>query len=532
MKKLIIFVFVVCTLNLKAQFVTIPDANFVTWLQANIPSAISGNQMDTTNSAVTLRASLILENASITDLTGVQYFDGLKTLDFGNYGGPFSMNAITYLPKLPIGLDTLICAENQLTTLPNLPSTLVYLDCYYNHDMNYTQTLLSLPALPPAVKYLNCSLNQIPVLPALPSVLKHLACASNYGINLPAILPANLTYLDCSGLSLTMLPSLPNSIDTLICSGNNLSYFPNIPNALIYLVCFGNQISSIPPLPNTVTFLHCRDNILTTLPNLPSALGYLNCQNNQLTNLPVLPTALYALYCNNNSISCFSTFPNTLVSSAYFDISANPFNCLPNYISVMDTVALAYPLCGAGNSYSCSVATNCAPGVNYMLVMNGPQVWSAQSFYTSNTTNARWYWGDGTSSLGLYPSHTYSISGLYNICVTAFGSCGDSAMYCKNNYLYRSTASMIYLNVIHGSLNGISNKIENETPNIYPNPSNNFINIKGVSELGTISIFNSLGETVLQIKSKNLQEQIDIGKLPSGIYIVQIQDKRIRLIKE
>ncbi len=66
------------TVNTKAQYVTIPDANFVTWLQTNVPSAMTGNQMDTTNSVVTSLDSVNVNNQNIADITGIQYFDSLK----------------------------------------------------------------------------------------------------------------------------------------------------------------------------------------------------------------------------------------------------------------------------------------------------------------------------------------------------------------------------------------------------------------------------------------------------------------------
>src|SRR5437016_5153900 len=80
-KLLLLFTSFLFFTNAKAQFVTIPDAKFVTWLQANVPSAMVGNQMDTTSVAVTLRTSINVVNLGIADLAGVQYFDSLKFLD-------------------------------------------------------------------------------------------------------------------------------------------------------------------------------------------------------------------------------------------------------------------------------------------------------------------------------------------------------------------------------------------------------------------------------------------------------------------
>ena len=60
MKKLILIALLFCINQTKAQFVTIPDAKFAAWLQANIPSAMSGNQLDTTNAMVTTLTNINL----------------------------------------------------------------------------------------------------------------------------------------------------------------------------------------------------------------------------------------------------------------------------------------------------------------------------------------------------------------------------------------------------------------------------------------------------------------------------------------
>src|ERR1700748_1866025 len=117
MKKIITLLALVFCLNIKAQTVTIPDANFASYLRNLIPAAMNGNQLDTTSTLVTTTTySINVSGAPIgymSNLTGIQYFKSL-----------------TYLN----------CNSNQLITLPTLPNTLTYLDCGYNVD------LTSLPA--------------------------------------------------------------------------------------------------------------------------------------------------------------------------------------------------------------------------------------------------------------------------------------------------------------------------------------------------------------------------------------------------
>jgi len=67
---------------------------------------------------------------------------------------------------------------------------------------------------------------------------------------------------------------------------------------------------------------------------------------------------------------------------------------------------------------------------------------------------------------------------------------------------------------------------------VFPNPANNLITLNPSVELNQITIYNLVGEIVLQTKSKNKQEQIDISKLSSGVYILQAQGQRVKLIKE
>ncbi len=389
MKKILPFaiaVKIICCIDLcQAQFISIPDTKFAAWLNKYIPAAMNGNQMDTTHADVLTRKSIEVENDSIYDLTGIQYFSSLRSLDCGNGYYSATPNRIQYLPPLPLTLDTLICGKNLLDTLPVLPPHLRVLKCYSN-------PLGHLPALPPTLNYLDCSEDSLGLVPSLPDSLYFLACDYNQLIFLPA-LPSVLAYLSCDVNSLKYLPKLPSSLNTLSCRGNLLSALPSLPVALNYLNCNSNhltglpvlplslftlecaqnQLSNLPSLPNTLTRLecsnntlnilpvlpaslgqlYCGDNKLSSLPFLPAMLGTLYCEQNQLTSLPALPAGLVFLSCSYNQISCFPVFPQSI---SYIDISNNPFTCLPNYIYNMDAGLLSVPLCLPGNPNGCPPA--------------------------------------------------------------------------------------------------------------------------------------------------------------------------------
>jgi uncharacterized repeat protein (TIGR01451 family) len=334
--------------TLKAQtYVTIPDPNFVFYLQAVYPTCMSGNQMDITCSAIQNATTLNVDNISISDLTGAQYFTNLQELSCNN------CNFITFLPPLPSTLRSLSCFGNDISSLPALPSSLEILN-FGNNEVT------ALPVLPAGLKELSFRLNQVTALPpTLPASLEILDCGYNM---LPAIpvLPGSLSYFDCSGNLLTSLPALPDSIEYFLCRLNQLTNLPALPDSLYQLYCNGNQLTTLPALPNKLITIFAYDNALTSLPTLPNALGELQVGNNDLQTLPPLPNSLSILVCNDNDIACFPTLPNSIGPSGLI-IANNPFTCLPNYISAMDASLLSYPICNLSDTIN--NPTGCSPAI-------------------------------------------------------------------------------------------------------------------------------------------------------------------------
>ena len=78
------------------------------------------------------------------------------------------------------------------------------------------------------------------------------------------------------------------------------------------------------------------------------------------------------------------------------------------------------------------------------------------------------------------------------------------------------------------------NEIKNSSAQIkvYPNPSTGMINIESEKELGTITVYNLLGEITLQVKSNDVQTKIDISKLATGVYTIEANGKYTKVIKE
>jgi hypothetical protein len=230
----------------QAQYVTIPDSNFGTWLNANgyftcmNGSNSTGWYLDTTCSTVTSATSMYCQGVGIRDLTGIQYFKSLNVLDC-------SGQSLTILPPLPITVDTLICNDNNLTSLPTLPNSLTYIICSNNN-------LTSLPSLPVGLRYLYCNYNKLTSLPNLPNSLIFLACIFNQLTSLPT-LNTSLVILACFGNPINCLPILPNSLQGILfdtsrvhcLSRNVLSMLVDtgpVQTITTYLICTGGNVNA------------------------------------------------------------------------------------------------------------------------------------------------------------------------------------------------------------------------------------------------------------------------------------------------
>jgi len=430
----------------KAQYVTIPDANFVNWLTQNYPSCINGSQMDTTCSSIVNETSLTVNSLGIVNLSGVQYFDNL------------------------FGLD---CAYNQLTSLPALPNSLTHLYCYNNQ--------------------------------------------------------------------LTSLPTLPNSIT--------------------HLYCYNNPLTSLPTLPSSLTELSCMSNQLTSLPTLPNSLAWLKCTFNQLTSLPSLPNLLIGLNCENNQISCFPNLPLSITNPFFFNISNNPFTCLPNYIAAMDATTLAYPLCVYGDTVNniggcASAVLNTSCNAQYTLLADSAlqSVWylvnqcMGSDSLSADSLQYTWSWGDSlnSTSTGAYPSFNYSSPGNYVICVTITDTIsGCTSTYCDSStYISKSLSNqMIQVNVVpsYSPVITKSNNLAIQTIGAlkcYPNPAKDILFIEcnsGLNPQSQINLYDVLGNemSVLFTFSRQYKSPLrgDIEGLPAGVYFVKVGNDVKKFIK-
>lgn len=207
--------------------------------------------------------------------------------------------------------------------------------------------------------------------------------------------------------------------------------------------------------------------------------------------------------------------------------------------------ATTYTVSGAAGSCNGVVTLNVnPPSVTYTLTPDvAPHTWDAYPTYSTNVDTALWNWGDGTTTWGLYPSHTYAAAGTYSICVTAYTSCGNYANACQNESVSRlgnnsPTSSMVYVHVLRSQTAGIKQVTNNnDQVNVYPNPNKgSFVVETNATEKQTMQLYDVNGKLVLT-QIINGKTHIDAGSLNEGVYNISIisnegvVNKRLVIVK-
>ena len=67
---------------------------------------------------------------------------------------------------------------------------------------------------------------------------------------------------------------------------------------------------------------------------------------------------------------------------------------------------------------------------------------------------------------------------------------------------------------------------------VFPNPSGGSITVRSGVEGRALVIYNAFGEVVLKVKRSSETQLLDISALPAGIYVLQVDSVRQKLVKE
>jgi len=239
--------------------VTIPDANFKSYLVGN--GAINTN-MDTEiqcTEAVAFAGGINCNNMSITDLTGIEAFINLTTLEC-NYNPIGSLDLSSNS-----ALTVLYCNSTSLTSL-TLPSGTNFTNLIAQNNSLTSSNFSSVPNL----SYLHIGGNLFTSLDISSNLaLTSLYCNDNLLTSIDISSNTNLIVVNVLGNVISSLNLSNNlALTNLDCSWNNLTALNISSNSnLSTLRCYNNTNLTSLDLSNNnaLTVLQCQDNLLATL---------------------------------------------------------------------------------------------------------------------------------------------------------------------------------------------------------------------------------------------------------------------------
>ncbi|MGB0175631.1 MAG: PKD domain-containing protein [Owenweeksia sp.] len=152
-------------------------------------------------------------------------------------------------------------------------------------------------------------------------------------------------------------------------------------------------------------------------------------------------------------------------------------------------------------------------------------------------TSYQWSFGDGTFSSQAFPTHTYSSSGSYNLCLTIGASNGSTS--CTDTICNVITVDS--LGNVHFKNGGPGFTLVVKDPSVgldeqaahnlevYPNPANHFLSVEGnISGKVRWQLIDMRG-TAVGAGSERLNGEevftIDVSAYSEGLYILRLEDE-------
>lgn len=139
--------------------------------------------------------------------------------------------------------------------------------------------------------------------------------------------------------------------------------------------------------------------------------------------------------------------------------------------------------------------------------------------FTNNSTNGTsylWNFGDGNTSVLENPVHEYSSNGVFTVTLFVTNSCGTVS--------YNTTVTITSINI---------SEISAESIEIFPNPADDFINIK-INQSGAYhcELIDLTGKTLKSIQLNKSQTNISIADLGKGAYFIKITNKNTNTVRK
>lgn len=135
---------------------------------------------------------------------------------------------------------------------------------------------------------------------------------------------------------------------------------------------------------------------------------------------------------------------------------------------------------------------------------------------------AGWFWdfGDGSTSTQQHPSHTYSASGNYTVCLTVVNANACVETRCDTLSV---TAPMTSLNPTP----------DLQSLQVYPNPAQHRLWVSGSKDVPTVQLLSTLGTRVpitLSPTNEKGKWLVSWAPLPAAVYLLQIDSQSFRVL--
>lgn len=285
-------------------------------------------------------------------------------------------------------------------------------------------------------------------------------------------------------------------------------------------VCSYSTVQSV-----TVSIMTCSLNAAFTYTNGTGAtLNFLSVSSG------TSPTTNYFWNFGDGGYGGGQSTSHTYTSNGVYTVTHN----------VIDSVQFT---CSSLSTQTINLNSPCIVNTNFTMAKDSALmpaiVWNAYPNYPSNIVSAVWSWGDGTSTTALYPSHTYSGAGTYNICLTVSVSCGLTTTTCMNTSIYKmlnpdEVNGIATVNIINtNSVTALKSQDRGENLiMLFPNPNNGEfeVSLSGENTV-SIKIYNLFGEEVYQsiefATQGKILKKISLLEMPDAAYYLKIDSENI-----
>ena len=353
--------------------------------------------------------------------------------------------------------------------------------------------------------------------------------AGTYTVNIVANSAfCRFTYLFCSNTSIRSLNvSKSTALETLYCNTNSLNSLDVSKNtALRRLACAFNSINSLDVSNNTaLTWLDCSSNPIGSLDlSNNTALKELECFSNQLITLDLSKnTALEKLSCSNNLLSSLDVSKNTALTW---------LNCFSNVLSSLDlsnNTMLTWLQCYNNRLPLSDLFVASETMYNQFSKRLGTQTLIPQTVSIEETL-----FSDQSMFNGIYTDYIVTKNGnpaptsdytINNGAIT-FHNIGTYTITMTNNAIVSHTDYPAKV-IAEINVNNVNTVEAIQVANIktYPNPTIDIVNIGKQADIKVYSLQGAL----LQ---ETFGEQVNLSAYTQGVYILQVNDEKVKVVKK